>query len=143
MALAGSRRLLVDPEHARFVTVERQRLSIPLKIFMSRFKIRKRRLGAYEQHHHQSARGIVNVDQCRARRSSILKPPMIAAVDLDQFAKASPATPGLLNLWRPKSPRQPQSAGDHQRSHGLNRQVHAMAFSELLSRQCWSKIRVR
>jgi len=49
----------------------------------------------------------------RARRSSILKPPMIASVDLDQFAKASPATPRLLNLWRPKSPWQPQSAGDH------------------------------
>jgi len=58
---------------------------------------------------------------------------MIAAVDLDQFAKASPATPWLLNLWRPKSPWQPQSAGDHQRSHGLDRQVHAMTFSELLN----------
>jgi hypothetical protein len=32
---------------------------------------------------------------------------MIAAVDLDQFAEASPATPWLLDLRRPKSPRQP------------------------------------
>ena len=110
---------------------------------MSRLKIRKCRLGADEQHHHQSACGVVNVDQRRARRSSILKPPMIAAVDLDQFAKASPATPWLLNLWRPKSPWQPQAAGDHQRPHGLDREVQAMTFSELLSRQCGSEIRVR
>src|ERR1700679_867341 len=105
--LAGSRRRLVDPEHARFVAVERQRLSIVLEILMCRFKISKRRLGADEQHDHQSARGVVNVDQRRARRRSVLKPTMIAAVDLDEFAKASSATPWLLDLRRPKSPRHP------------------------------------
>jgi hypothetical protein len=48
---------------------------------------------------------------------------MVAAVDLDEFAKASPATPWLLNLRRPKLPWQTQSASDHQRSHGLDRYV--------------------
>lgn len=72
---------------------------------MSRFEIRKRRLGADEQHHHQSACGVVNVDQRRARRRSILKPTMIAAVDLDQFADINRRQPLEILRSRPPGPR--------------------------------------
>jgi hypothetical protein len=64
---------------------------------------------------------------------------MIASIDLDQLAEARAAAPGLLNLRRPKSSRHPQAAGDHERSDGLDRQIHAVALSELLGRQCRSK----
>jgi hypothetical protein len=113
------------------------------EILMGRLEICECRLNPDKQHHHQTTRRIVYVDQRCASRSSILKPTMIASVNLDQLAEARAAAPGLLNLWRPKSPWQPQSAGDHYGSDGLDRQIHAVALSELLGSQCGSKIRVR
>jgi hypothetical protein len=143
MALAGSCGLLVDPEHARFVAVECQRLAIVIEILVGCLEIRERRLNPDKQHHHQTTRRIVYVDQRCARWSSILKPAMIASIDLDQLAEARAAAPGLLNLRRTKSSRNPQTAGDHEGSDGLDRQIHAVALSELLGRQCRPKIGVR
>jgi hypothetical protein len=75
-------------------------------------------------------------------RRPILKPRVLATVDLNQFADACSARSRLLDFWRPQTPWQPQTAGSHQGSDGLNRQINAVAFSKLLSRQSWSKISV-
>jgi hypothetical protein len=67
---------------------------------------------------------------------------MLATVDLNQFADAGSARSRLLDFWRPQPPWQPQTAGSHHGSDGLDRQLDAMALSELLSSQSWSKIGV-
>jgi hypothetical protein len=79
---------------------------------------------------------------CRALRRPVLKPRVLAAIDLNQFANARAPRPRLLDLRRPQPSRQPQAAGGHERPDGLDRQIDAMAFSELLGRQCRPKIAV-
>jgi hypothetical protein len=61
-------------------------------------KIGKGRLALDKLQMHQPAGGVVNKHQQGALRPAILKPPMLAAVDLDQFANALAPRPRLVNL---------------------------------------------
>lgn len=92
IAVATLRRLMVTAEHAGFVAVEGQRLSMPLQVGAGGGEVAEGRFGLGEMQVHQLAGCIINEDQQRAGRSTILEPAMIAAIDLDQFA----ATGGRL-----------------------------------------------
>jgi hypothetical protein len=75
--------------------------------------------------------------------AAVLKPMMLAAVDLDQFPNACPSHAWLLDLRRPQLPWNPKPDSNLQSPYGLLRQIDAVLGSELLGSQCWSKIRVR
>jgi len=94
-AIAGKRLASVDVEHCRLVAVERDRLAEPLQLAARRLEVLKRRLDLAEVHLHEPARGIVDVDEQNAAWRPLLEPIVVAAVDLNQLAKAVSATTRL------------------------------------------------
>ena len=60
-----------------------------------------------EEQLHDSAGGIVNVDQQCARRRALLEPAVIATIDRGQLATAGTAIPWLIDLGRPLFGRNP------------------------------------
>src|SRR6201988_2246968 len=80
--------LAVHPEDAVLVAVERHRLAMLLQIGAGRPKVIKRRFRGDEPQLHQLARRIIHKSQQRARRAAILKPGVLGAVDLYEFAQA-------------------------------------------------------
>jgi hypothetical protein len=72
--------------HAGAIAVERQRLAVTLQIRARGLEVAESRFGHGEVQLHQPAGGIVHIHQQRALRRPVLEPPMLAAVDLDQFA---------------------------------------------------------
>src|SRR3954469_8813540 len=65
------------------IAVEDHRFAPGLQIGPGRMEIRERRLALDELQMHQPAGGVVDEHQQRALRPAILKPPMLAAVDLN------------------------------------------------------------
>jgi len=74
---------LVDSKDTGLVAVERQRLTKTLEVLTGRLKVRKRRLSPTESHDHQAASRIVDIDKRCARRSTVLEPSVVTAVDLN------------------------------------------------------------
>ena len=78
-----------------------------LDVAAQRFKVRVRTLARQKAKPHQPARSIVDEDQERARRASVLEPAVLAAVDLDDRAITSglPVIPPRLRAVRERSSR--------------------------------------
>src|SRR5215212_6703774 len=124
------------------VGVEGERLAVLLQIALRRLEIVKGALGGDEAKKQEEAGGIVQEHQKRARRRPILKPAVLAAVDLDQFTQAIPAMPRLMHSSHPVLAPDPQAVGDHPLAQGLDPDPQAMTFCKLLGRQCWTEVSI-
>jgi hypothetical protein len=104
---ATGRGRLIYAENAGLVAVKRHWLAVAREILTRGFKISKCRLCTGEQNVHQSTGRIINLDQCGARRRSIFKPSVLAAINLYQLAHAGSTLPRLVNPWYSKLPWHP------------------------------------
>src|SRR5258707_7584890 len=100
-AIAADRILLVDPEYAVLVGVERHRLAMALQISSRRRKIIEGALALDKLQMHQPAGGIVDVDEQGAARPAALEPPVVRPVDLDQLAPTIAPVPRLVDRLQP------------------------------------------
>ena len=85
-----------------------------LQIAPRGFKIGESRFRFHETELHQAARRIINVDQGSTGRRTVLEPVMVATINLDQFAAASPAIAWLLNFRRTLFAGDPETGFDRQ-----------------------------
>ena len=138
-AIAAGRLLLADPEDGMLVGVEGHRLAVRLQIAPEHLKVRKGAFRRHEAQRHQAAGGIVHEHQKRAGRATILKPAVLAAIDLDQLAQVLAAMPRLVKALA-LGPRQPEPSLDHPGAQCLARHPQSVALLELLSRQGWAEI---
>src|SRR5882757_7984538 len=91
---------------------------------------------------HQSAGGVVNVDEQGALRSAALEPPVLRPVNLDQLAKTVPPVPRLVNSLQSRSAVLPKSGRDHPLPQRLAPKVNAVQLRQLLGRQRRAEVRV-
>ena len=103
---------MVDPEDPMLVAVERDRLAPGLQIGASRMEIGESRLTLDKLQMHQPAGRVVDKHQQGALRPAVLEPPMLAAVDLHQFANALAPRPRLVDAFALLAIA-PQPVGDH------------------------------
>ncbi|ANY82279.1 hypothetical protein BB934_28560 (plasmid) [Microvirga ossetica] len=82
---------------------------------------------------HQPAGGIVNVDQKRAGWAAILKPGVLGAVDLDEFADAVAPVARLVHALELLPALLPETRRDHPASDRLDAQSDAVPLGELLA----------
>jgi hypothetical protein len=71
------------------VTVERHRLAMLLQIGAGRSEVIERRFRGDKPRLHQPARRIIDETQQRARRTAVLEPGVLRAVDLHLLAQQS------------------------------------------------------
>ena len=76
------------------------------QIALHRLKIGKSALGLYESKRNQTAGRIIDEDDQHAARTAILKPVMLASINLNQLAKVFAADARLMKL-APLLARQP------------------------------------
>lgn len=86
LAISAGGLLVVDPEDAGLVAVERHRLTVTFQITAGGFKIGESGFRTDVQKLHQPARRIINVNEQCARRTTILEPAMLTAINLDEFS---------------------------------------------------------
>src|SRR6516165_10187343 len=84
--VAAKRAPLVDTKHAMLVAVESDRLAPGFEVSTGRMEIGKGRLALDKLQVHQPTARVVDKHQQRALRPAILKPPVLATVNLDQLA---------------------------------------------------------
>ncbi len=111
-----------------------------LQIAAGGVKIGERGLRFYEVELHQAADCVVNVDQQRAGGAALLKPAMIAAVNLYKFANAGATISWLLDPWRTHFPGDSKSRSNHQLTHGLFGQHNVMGLGQLLAGERGTKV---
>jgi hypothetical protein len=99
-AVAADGPLVIDAKNAVLVAVEGNRFAPGLQVGPGRMEIRERRLALDELQMHQPAGCIVDKHQQGALRPAILKPPMLAAIDLNQLADALAPGTGLVNSFQ-------------------------------------------
>src|ERR1700753_3884716 len=104
---------MVDPEDPMLIAVERDRLAPGLQIGARRMEIGERRLALDKLQMHQPAGRVVDKHQQGALRPAVLEPPMLAAVDLHQFANTVAARTRLMNPLLPLLAIKPQPIFDH------------------------------
>src|SRR5580704_8523801 len=119
-ATAGSL-LAVHPEDAVLVAVQRHRLAVLLQIGARRPKVIKRRFRGDEPQLHQPARRVIHKSQQRARRTAILEPGVLRAVDLHQFAQTIAPPARLMRRGETMPTVLPQPIGDHPTAQCLAR----------------------
>src|ERR1700730_3623845 len=134
-AVAAERALVVDAEDAVLVAVEGHRFAPGLQIGPGRVEIRECRLALDELKVHQPARRIVDKHQQGALWPSILKPPMPAAVDLNQLADAFAPRTGLVNPLQTLLAVEPQPVRDHPLAQRLTTKDDLVQLAQLLHRQ--------
>src|ERR1700731_3449624 len=103
---------MVDPEDAMLVAVERDRLAPGLQIGAGGMEKGERRLTLDQLQMHQPAGRVIIVHQQGALRSTIFEPPMLAAIDLHQFADTLAPWAGLMNLLAPLLALRPNASLD-------------------------------
>jgi hypothetical protein len=84
---------------------------------------------------HQPAGCIINEHEQRALRTTILKPPVLAAVDLHQLANAVAPGAGLMDALSPLLAIHPQLGLDHPQPQCLATEPNPMNLLQLLRRQ--------
>src|SRR3546814_1261518 len=84
---------------------------------------------------HQLAGRIIDVNQQRAVRPAILKPPVLRAIELDQLAAAAPAVTRLIGPWAASIAVLPESFLDHPPAPRLVRNGHLVPLGQILDRQ--------
>src|SRR5258708_39637385 len=92
---------MVDPKDAMLVAVERNRFAPGLQISACRVEIGESRLALDKLQMHQPAGRVINEHQQGALRSTIFEPPMLAAIDLHQFADTLAPVAGLMDRLPP------------------------------------------
>jgi hypothetical protein len=83
-----------------------------LKVALGGGKVVKSRFAADESQFHERARGVVDVDQQRAARSTIFEPVVVAAVDLNELTEAFSARTRWLRTLAALGPRLPDAGVD-------------------------------
>lgn len=101
LAISADGLLVVDPEDTDLVAVECQRLTVTLQVAPGGLKIGESGLRTDEQKLHQPAGRIINVNEQRAGRTTILEPAMLTAINLDEFFGAGPTRSWLMHTRRP------------------------------------------
>src|ERR1700693_1430017 len=91
---------------------------------------------------HQPAGRVVDEYEQRALRPAILKPPMLATVDLHQFAGAFAPVAGLMNALQALLAIEPQPSLDHPKAKGLAAENDPVQLAQLLGRQGRAEIPV-
>src|SRR6516162_8068475 len=91
---------------------------------------------------HQPTGCVVDEYEQRALWPAILKPPVLAAVDLDQLASAVAPIPGLMNALSPLLAIAPQTSFDHPQPQCLATKRDPMNLAQLLGRQSRAEIPV-
>src|SRR6202043_4102278 len=89
---------VVDPEAAMLVAIKRDRFAPGFQISAGRMEICECWLALDKLQMHQPAGRVINEHQQGALRSTIFEPPMLAAIDLHQFADTLAPVAGLMNL---------------------------------------------
>ena len=141
-AIAGGGILLVDPEYAMLVGVERHRLAIALQISAGRGKIIEGALALDKLQMHQPAGGIVDVDEQGALWSAALEPPVLRAINLDQLAQAIAPIPRLMHRLQPCPAILPQARRHHPLPQRLARQMNPVQLRQLLRSQRRSEVAI-
>ena len=103
-------------------------------------EIGKGRLALDKLQVHQPTRRIVDEHEQRALRTAILKPPVLAAVDLDQLANAVAPGAGLMNALSPLLAIEPQPSLDHPQPQCLTTERDPVNLAQLLGCQSGTKI---
>src|SRR5271156_6418987 len=112
-AVTAKRARVVDPKHPMLVAVECDWLAPSVQIGAGRVEISESRLALDELQMHQPAGRIVDKHQQGALRPAVFEPPVLAAVDLDQFANALAPRARLVNLLATLPAIAPQPSFDH------------------------------
>src|SRR6266478_1071102 len=141
-AVALDRARAVDPKDAVLVAVERDRLAMRLKILAGRLKVVEGRFRLDELQMHQAAGGVVDIDEQGALWAAVLKPPMLAAVDLHQLTQAIAPRARLMDALQSVLPPNPNTGADHPLPQCLDAEIQAVKLGQLLGRQGRSKIGV-
>jgi hypothetical protein len=89
---------------------------------------------------HQSARRVIDEHEQRALWATILKPPVLAAVDLHQFANAVAPGAGLMDALAPLLAITPQPRLDHPQPRCLTTKRDPVNLAQLLGCQSRTKI---
>ncbi|MNV25674.1 hypothetical protein D3C71_1167790 [compost metagenome] len=111
------------------------------KVKRKRLEIGKSALRSNKPQLHQLSGRIVDEDQQRARRATVLKPAVLGAVDLHQFTISLAPQPRLMKR-PPLFSRKPDASILHPLTQRLTRDCDAMLFLKLLGRQRWPEIKV-
>lgn len=105
--------LSVDPENRVLVAVEGDRLTMGGQIHLGSLKVREGALARHKPQQHQTACGIIDKNEEGALWPAILEPPVLTAIDLDQFAKTIAAMARLVYPLGPIAPAGPDLVIDH------------------------------
>ena len=124
------------------VAVEGDRLSPGFEIGASSSEISKGRLTLDKLEVHQATGRVVDEHEQRALRPAILKPPVRAAVNLDQLANAIAPVTGLMDTLPPLLAIEPQPRSNHPKPQRLTTERDAMNLAQLLGRQGRAEIPV-
>ena len=139
--VTAKRPRMVDPKDPVLVAVECDRLAPSLQIGAGRVEVGESRLALDKLQMHQPARRVVNKHQQGALRPAVFEPPMLAAVDLDQFANAVAPRPRLVNLLALLAIA-PQPGFDHPLAQRFAANRDPVILAQLLGRQGRAKIPV-
>jgi hypothetical protein len=139
--VTAKRPRVVDPKHSMLVAVERDRLAPSLQIGARRVEVGEGRLALDKLQMHQPAGRVIDKHQQGALRSAVLEPPVLAAIDLDQFADAIAPRPRLVNPLALLAIA-PQPSFDHPLAQCLTTKGNPMILAQLLGRQGRAKIPV-
>ena len=83
MAIIPMRIFFVDPEHAGLVAVKSHRLAKTLQIFTGDMEVTESRFARREIQIHDATGSIININEQCAGWATILKPAVVAAINLD------------------------------------------------------------
>jgi hypothetical protein len=139
-AVATERPRMVDPEDAVLVAVERHRLAPGLQISAGGVEIGEGRLALDKLKLHQPAGRVVDEHQQGALRPAVLKPPVLAAVDLHQLADALAPMAGLVDMLSPLLAVSPNPGRDHPQPQCLAAERDPVPLAQLLGRQSRTEI---
>src|SRR5512133_3566068 len=140
--ITAKRAPLVDTKHPMLVAVEGDRLSPSFEVGAGGSEISKGRLTLDKLEVHQATGRVANEHEQRALRPAILKPPVLAAVNLDQLANAIAPVPGLMDTLPPLLAIEPQPRFNHPEPQRLTAERDPMNLAQLLGRQGRAEIPV-
>ena len=116
------------------VAVEGDRLSPGFEVGAGGSEISKGRLTLDKLEVHQATGRVVNEHEQRALRPAILKPPVLAAVNLDQLANAIAPVTGLMDTLPPLLAIEPQPRFNHPKPQRLTAEHDPVNLAQLLGR---------
>ena len=105
-------------------------------------EIGKGRLALDKLQVHQPTARVVDKHQQRALRPAILKPPVLATVNLDQLADTIATVTGLVNTLSPPLAVEPQPGFDHPQPQRLSAECDFVNLTQFLGCQGRAKIPV-